>query len=54
MYDSLKPIQTDADHDEALAEIQSLWGSEPGTSNGDRLDILIALVEAYEREQPWE
>jgi HTH-type transcriptional regulator/antitoxin HigA len=44
----LKPIKTQADHEAALAEIERLWGAEEGTVNGDRLDILATLVEAYE------
>lgn len=44
----LKPIKTDADHDAALREIERLWGAEEGTPNGDRLDVLTTLVEAYE------
>jgi len=44
----LKPIKTEADHDAALREIERLWGAEEGTADGDRLDILATLVEAYE------
>src|ERR1035437_4343948 len=44
----LKPIKTDTDHDQALREIERLWGAEEGTSDGDRLEILTTLVEAYE------
>jgi HTH-type transcriptional regulator/antitoxin HigA len=44
----LKPIKTEADHDAALREIERLWGAEEGTPDGDRLDILATLVEAYE------
>jgi HTH-type transcriptional regulator/antitoxin HigA len=44
----LKPIKTDADHDAALKEIERLWGAAEGTANGDRLEILITLAEAYE------
>ena len=44
----IKPIKTDADHEAALREIEELWGVEGDTPNGDRLDILIALVSAYE------
>jgi HTH-type transcriptional regulator / antitoxin HigA len=36
-------------HCAALAEIEKLWGAEPGTPDGDRLDVLIALVDDYER-----
>ncbi|MGA3046385.1 MAG: transcriptional regulator [Terracidiphilus sp.] len=45
----LKPIRTDADHEAALKEIERLWGAVEGTANGDRLEILITLVEAYEQ-----
>ena len=47
----VKPVQTNADHAAALQEIETLWGAKAGTSDGDRLDVLITLVEAYEREQ---
>jgi len=45
----IKPIRNDKDHDLALREIERLWGASKGTSKGDRLDILLTLVEAYER-----
>ena len=45
----IKPIRTDADHDRALREIERLWGAAEGTPEGDRLEVLITLVEAYER-----
>src|SRR5689334_13679962 len=44
----IRPIRTDEDHAAALAEIERLWGAEAGTPEGDRLDILAVLVEAYE------
>jgi HTH-type transcriptional regulator/antitoxin HigA len=44
----LKPIKTDADLEAALKEIERLWGAAEGTANGDRLEILITLAEAYE------
>ena len=47
----LKPIKTEADHDAALREIEHLWGAKDGTPDGDRLDILTTLVEAYEEAQ---
>jgi HTH-type transcriptional regulator/antitoxin HigA len=46
----LKPIRTGADHDAALREVERLWGAKLGTPKGDRLDILITLIEAYEDE----
>jgi len=43
------PIKTAGDLQAALAEIERLWDAEPDTPAGDRLDILMTLVEAYER-----
>ena len=44
----IKPIRNEADHEAALREIQCLWGAKEGTPEGDRLDVLTTLVEAYE------
>jgi HTH-type transcriptional regulator / antitoxin HigA len=44
----IKPIKTEAEYDAALAEIQSLMDASLNTPEGDRLDILVTLVEAYE------
>ncbi|HRO11452.1 transcriptional regulator [Amaricoccus sp.] len=44
----LHPIRTPDDHREALRRIEELWGAEPGTADGNLLDILIDLVEHYE------
>lgn len=43
------PIKTDRDLQAALAEIGRLWDVAPDTPAGDRLDILMTLVEAFER-----
>jgi HTH-type transcriptional regulator/antitoxin HigA len=48
----IKPIKTDADHESALREIEALWGAAEGTPDGDRLDVLATLVDAYE-EKRW-
>jgi HTH-type transcriptional regulator/antitoxin HigA len=48
----IRPIRTDRDHRAALAEIERLWGSPEGTEEGDKLDILVTLVENYE-EKRW-
>ena len=48
----IKPIKTDADHEAALREIEALWGAAEGSADGDRLDVLATLVEAYE-EKRW-
>lgn len=42
------PIKTEADYSAALVEIERLWGAEIDTPEGDRLDVLITLVDAYE------
>jgi len=46
----IKPIRTNADHERALREIQRLWGAKEGTADGDRLDVLATLVDAYEQK----
>src|SRR5262249_30573053 len=45
----IKPVRTKADYRAALAEIESLMSARPRTAEGDRLDVLLTLVEAYER-----
>jgi HTH-type transcriptional regulator/antitoxin HigA len=44
----VRPIRTEADHEAALAEIETLMDAKEGTPEGDRLDVLATLVEAYE------
>jgi HTH-type transcriptional regulator/antitoxin HigA len=44
----IRPIRTDKDHRAALAEIEKHWGAPQGTEEGDKLDVLLALVEVYE------
>ena len=50
MATDLKPIRSEADYDAALREVERLWGERSGSPKGDRLDVLITLVEAYEDE----
>lgn len=47
----VQPIRNDDDHAAALREIESLWGADEGSGAGDRLDILVTLVEAYENKR---
>ena len=47
----IKPIRSDKNHAAALAEIEHLWGAKRGSTDGDKLDVLVTLVEAYERER---
>jgi HTH-type transcriptional regulator / antitoxin HigA len=44
----VKPIRDEKSYYEALKRIELLWGSEIGTPEGDELDVLMILVEAYE------
>ncbi len=44
----IKPIKTEEDYHAALKEIDHLLQASPGTPEGDRLDVLTTLVEAYE------
>ena len=48
MAADLKPIRSEADYDAALAELETLWRAKAGTPEGDRLDLLATLIEAYE------
>ena len=45
----IKPIKTDSDYRAALKEIESLMMAETDTPEGERLDVLVTLVEAYEK-----
>ena len=44
----IRPIRNEEDRRAALQEIERLWNAEPGTDDGDKLDILATLVERYE------
>jgi len=46
----IRPIKNEKDYDKALAEIEMFWGVEEGTEKGDKLDILLVLVEDYEEK----
>ena len=46
----LRPIKTESDYQNALAEIERLFDAEPNSPECDRLDILTTLVEAYEQQ----
>ena len=43
-----RPIKTKSDYRRALREVERLWDAEPGTEAGDRVDVLVTLIEAYE------
>jgi HTH-type transcriptional regulator/antitoxin HigA len=46
----IKPVRTKADYERTLREIERLWGAKHGTPDGDRLEVLATLVEAYEQK----
>src|SRR5919109_1124658 len=50
MATEVRPIRTKRDHEAALKEIERLWGAKTGTPEGDRLDVLATLIDAYEAE----
>ena len=51
MADEVKPIRTEANYKAALSEVERLWGARAGTPDGDRLDVLATLIDAYEADR---
>jgi HTH-type transcriptional regulator / antitoxin HigA len=47
---TIKPIKTERDYQRVLKEIEKLWNAKPNTTKGDRLEVLVTLVEAYEQK----
>ncbi len=47
----IKPIKTDEDYSAALEEIERLIDAQPNTPEGDRLDVLTTLVDAWEEKR---
>jgi HTH-type transcriptional regulator/antitoxin HigA len=45
---NVRPVRTDKEHRAALREIEGLRGAAEGSAEGDKLDVLLALVEIYE------
>jgi len=48
----VRPIRSEADYDAALTEVDQYFRTEPkrGTPEGDRFEVLLTLIGAYERE----
>lgn len=44
----IKPIKTDVDYQAALIEIENLMAAELDTPQGEKLDVMVTLIEAYE------
>jgi len=47
-YMEIRPIKNEVDYQAALKEIEILFDAAPDTPEGDRLEVLTTLVEAYE------
>jgi HTH-type transcriptional regulator/antitoxin HigA len=47
---TIKPIKTERDYQKALKEIDKLWDANRNTARGDRLEVLVTLIEAYEQK----
>jgi HTH-type transcriptional regulator / antitoxin HigA len=50
MAGEVRPIRNKRDYEAALKEVERLWGAKTGTRDGDRLDVLATLIDAYETE----
>jgi HTH-type transcriptional regulator/antitoxin HigA len=48
MATDVKPIRNEADYDAAMEAVAALWGAPTGTPEGDRLEVLGTLIDAYE------
>lgn len=42
-------IRTESDYTTAMRRIEAVWGAATGTPEGDELEVLVTLGEAYER-----
>ena len=47
---NIRPVNSEQAYDEAIERIESLWGAESGTPEGDELDVLLTLVRVYEEK----
>lgn len=50
MTGDVKPLRSSADYEAALVAIERLWGARLGTPEGDRLEVLATLIDAYEAD----
>lgn len=47
---NIKPIKTKADYRAALKDVEALMGAKANTADGERLDVMVTLIEAFERK----
>jgi HTH-type transcriptional regulator / antitoxin HigA len=50
MTGEVKPIRSNKDYEATLKAVERLWDAKSGTRDGDRLDVLATLIDAYEAE----
>jgi HTH-type transcriptional regulator/antitoxin HigA len=46
----IKPIRTDADYKATLARVETLFDAEYGSVQGDELELLTMLADAWEQQ----
>jgi len=46
----IRPIKQESDYERALRRVEELWASPKGSPESDELDVLVTLIEVYERE----
>jgi HTH-type transcriptional regulator / antitoxin HigA len=46
----INAIKTDADYKKSLKRVDELWEASPNTQEGDELEVLVTLIEAYEEK----
>ncbi|MBU2071735.1 MAG: transcriptional regulator [Gammaproteobacteria bacterium] len=44
----IKPIKNEADYRAALQVVEQLMLAQPDTAEGEKLDVMVTLIEAYE------
>ena len=50
MNNEIKLIKTEEDYEAALTLAESLFDSEPDTPEGDKLELIVTLIEIYEKK----
>lgn len=45
----IKPIKTESDYQAAMGRLETIFDAQPGTPEGDELEVLAVLVDNYER-----
>jgi HTH-type transcriptional regulator/antitoxin HigA len=51
MAAEVRPIRTKRDYEAALREVERLWGAKTGSRDGDRLNVLATLIDAYKADR---